>query len=551
MQGVAAHRLNQANERANRANDLQQISGLYNILKQRDLTQQIMDGQANRPHVRDPALDQIEQKYATLSGMPGLAGGGPLAQPPIQAPSQQVPQQAPQQSGPLMSTPQNPQFQIPGGISQQGQMPPMPQIPQDPMKALRDQADLYAAMSGKPELIAENLYKRAIPAFSRGVSFDQSTGQPIAGFVDNVPVGRGADGSFQVQPNNIAPAIADRAGQVAAAQTGTHYTNVPTGNGQTEYMTNAEYAYRKLGIRPPGQTSPPATLTSNGTTATLGANGALPVSTVSPQTQGARDGDRRAVLEDELKRVMANPDKNMTIQAGNIAALRKEIAALPRTIAPAQSATSLGVTPDPVTQTGLMAGSKGVGEVYGDAYKEIRAKGSEAPMQASMLREMLALTQGALAGQTGAFAPMRQKWTEYLASAGVPQNVIDQLPQTIHNLPEAQDFVKLATQRAMSQTRTMGAREAASVFNQVQAANPNMSLTTPAMAKIIQPLLAEQDWNAAKFKAADQWLAGHNNNLAGFESDWNANHPFTEFWKGSEQAKPSQTVGGWSIRKVN
>jgi len=202
--------------------------------------------------------------------------------------------------------------------------------------------------------------------------------------------------------------------------------------------------------------------------------------------------------------------------------------------------------PDPVTLAGQKAGAESINKTYGEAFGKIRTAGTDAPYQAALLKEMLALTQGALQGQTGTFMPMRQKWTEVLTSLGVPQKAIETLPGTINNLSEAQDFVKLAMQRAMSQTRTLGAREAASVFNQVQQANPNTALTSDAMARIIQPLLAEQDWNAQKFQAADQWLGTHNGSLAGFEAQWQRENPFTKFWKNSEQEKaataPSRAV---------
>lgn len=485
----------QADERANRANDLQQIQGLYNTLRSKDYMQQAQDERAGLQHVRDPMLDQLEQKMSALSGMPGLARGGQMGPLP-----QQAQQPAPQPQG-------DQPVQLSGpGMNQQSPAQPQPQ--QAPMNSQsvpgfggpaggQPMAAWYSAdPSGKSymEQLAKDYMEGQKPVINRGYG-----------------VGTMRNGRYVPDPSSTDQALGMESGKedVKAQH---EVVQVPFGN-RTIPMLKSDWL--KLNQ---GQTPAPSTTITADTSGNL-------QSQVPPQVQSSRDADRVKILQDELSKE-TDPANRSAIQT------------MLNSIQPQQQ-PRLGVTPDVTTLAGQKAGAEGIGKVYGDAYGEIRKAGTDAPYQAAMLKEMLALTQGALNGQTGAFAPMRQKWTEYLASAGVQQNVIDQLPQTIRNLPEAQDFVKLATQRAMSQTRTMGAREAASVFNQVQAANPNMSLTSAAMQKIIQPLLAEQNWNFAKHQAADQWLQQNNGNLAGFESTWNREHPFTDFWKGAEQSKQS------------
>jgi len=102
----------------------------------------------------------------------------------------------------------------------------------DPFADQRDEADMYALLARKPELMAENRYKLSIPQVSRGVSFNPATGMPMAGFVDNVPV-RFVNGRPQVIPSDIPQAVADRAGAVASAQAKARFpfAEVTTGSG--------------------------------------------------------------------------------------------------------------------------------------------------------------------------------------------------------------------------------------------------------------------------------------------------------------------------------
>jgi len=503
--GAATQAFNQdqLQERANRASDLQQISGLYNILKQQDELQMIQDDQAGRPHVQDPRLTQLSQKMATLSGMPGLAGMQGQAAP--SAPASAAPPAIPPSVASQYSVAVSPEFQAKGPMPQAAPQlsASQPAIAPDSFEALRRKADLYAVMGGPMGKIADNLYKRSMPAFSRGVAFDPSTGMPIAGLVNNLPVQRNPDGSLSVIPNDFTPALAAREGAVANAKA--------QGEAPYQFM-EVPGANRLISRAAARQAEGPVP----------GAPGTIPPwlqPQVVPQTPSQGGPPQVAQL------TVTQPSKNGPQLGGG------------------------GLSgPDPVQLAGAKAGAEGVNKVYGDAYGEIRKAGTDAPYQSALLKEMLALTQGALQGQTGTFMPMRQKWTEVLTSLGVPKDAIESLPGTIHNLPEAQDFVKLAMQRAMSQTRTLGAREAASVFNQVQQANPNTGLTSDAMARILQPLMAEQDYNAAKFQGADQWLQTHNGSLAGFESTWNRQHPFSEFWKNAEQNKAQATPG---VRRYN
>lgn len=241
---------NQTQERANRANDLQQVTGLYNMVKNRDLTQQLVDMKAGVPHTPDPALAQLEQKMMALSGSGMLTQGSPdtpIKTLPVGQAPQQPPQPPPQLPQGVSSAqlaaggfPQPPAPQAPAGMPQvPPQAPGLPQIPQqgqqgDPLQNLRDMGDLIAMQSGHPELAAENLYKRSLPAFSRGVGFDQSTGLPLGGMVDNMPT-KMVNGRMTIIPNDLTPAMAARTGAVTTAKEAAEFpyktTQVQTASG--------------------------------------------------------------------------------------------------------------------------------------------------------------------------------------------------------------------------------------------------------------------------------------------------------------------------------
>jgi hypothetical protein len=124
FQAAAMRQQMQKQERENRANDLQQLSGTYNLLKQQEFGRMIQAQQSGPPYAPNPQLAQLEARMTELLGKSNLSSGQPVmppqqAQQRPQAPQQQLPQgpmQAPQQ-GPQMppqGPPQGPPQQSPG-----------------------------------------------------------------------------------------------------------------------------------------------------------------------------------------------------------------------------------------------------------------------------------------------------------------------------------------------------------------------------------------------------------------------------------------------------
>lgn len=123
MQAAQMKAAQQNQERQNRANDLQQLSGTYNLLKQQEFGRMMQAQQSGQPYTPNPQLAQLEARMTQLLGSSNLSTGQPLLggsqggmgggmPPPQQAPApvsnagqmpsqvpQQAPQQAPQQQG--------------------------------------------------------------------------------------------------------------------------------------------------------------------------------------------------------------------------------------------------------------------------------------------------------------------------------------------------------------------------------------------------------------------------------------------------------------------
>lgn len=97
----------QAQERANRQNDLAQVSGLYSILKQQEFARMLQARQAGQLYTPNPMLTQLEQRMGQMSGLPPLSTGQGSPTPPQapQAPQSTAPQGTPQ-SAPQTPAPQ-------------------------------------------------------------------------------------------------------------------------------------------------------------------------------------------------------------------------------------------------------------------------------------------------------------------------------------------------------------------------------------------------------------------------------------------------------------
>lgn len=530
----------QAAERANRANDLQQVNGLYQTLQMQDAMQAIQDRKNGVMHVPNPALGQLQQKMMELSGLPPMAGAGLLSTPPqapgsmpaMPSPSAQGPQPLPAAIASQYSPVVRPQFQAQGPIPQpsdsgsrpltyntpNGMMPapqPTGQPQSDPFADQRDEGDIYALMARKPELMAENRYKLSLPQVSRGVSFNPGTGRPIYGMVDNVPVDF-SSGSPVVVPNQIGQAIAQRAGQTAAATQAEQFREVPIGGGQTQLMRTGDYyaQQQRRGLPPlpgaPGPSPFPPTAPSG-----------QPALTIPPDVQAQRDAQRAQMIRAELGR-----ETDPTMRG----AMNAELGAMPGAsntfIASNFGQGGLGITPNPATQAANIEEGKARGAALGEYGKTVQDQAEAAPEIKARIGEIrqLAATVG-----PGVFAPYKMVMGSYLRGLGVPEKTV---ADSLGNVGDMQALVKQSMTMAFAQTRTLGSREAAQVIDMSLKANPGLTMTPEGINRIADFMDGFENWKLARNDAKLQWQNSPNNpnkSLEGFQQYWDRTNPVTKF----------------------
>jgi hypothetical protein len=126
----------QQQERANRASDLQQLTGAYQMLKQQEFAKMLAARQSGIPYSPNPMLPQMEQRLAQLTGLPNLSNQGPVAsRVPPAAPIVQSPAAAgmpPAGMAPPSQSPMaDPNYQPPMVRPPQQQAPQESKAPQD------------------------------------------------------------------------------------------------------------------------------------------------------------------------------------------------------------------------------------------------------------------------------------------------------------------------------------------------------------------------------------------------------------------------------------
>lgn len=75
MEGLQLQHANRKSERETRAGELQQLSGIYKMLKDQDSQARMESQFTGRPYQPHPALQQVEQRLMGLASAPPMAGG--------------------------------------------------------------------------------------------------------------------------------------------------------------------------------------------------------------------------------------------------------------------------------------------------------------------------------------------------------------------------------------------------------------------------------------------------------------------------------------------
>lgn len=267
-------------QRDDRANELQQLTATYKILKDQDSqarNEAMFSGQPPPP--QNPLLAQHEARLAQLMGQPGLPGMS--AAPPQQVPQRQQAPQAPQipaaqasQTSPVV----NPEFRNPQVVSavQQAQAPqqPPPTLP-EMLKGAGIPPALAAQWASTPQgqnqlfkHLAEVYGPRVVNNVMMQLSPNGST-RMLGGMMgqDSLPVGIGLDGKPQIQP--IAGATDYFAGRAGAVTRATEeakapfsFSSYPIGPNGGAQVASIRELMRREGGGPPQQSSGVATVTA-------------------------------------------------------------------------------------------------------------------------------------------------------------------------------------------------------------------------------------------------------------------------------------------------
>lgn len=115
------------------------------------------------------------------------------------------------------------------------------------------------------------------------------------------------------------------------------------------------------------------------------------------------------------------------------------------------------------------------------------------------------------------------------------------------SIASQQEFSKYASQLAFKQAREMGAREAATVVQQVMKSNPNATMVRPAIESLMNGMQGMNNYVLAKQQAMTQWRNAHNGQLTGFNTTWNhAASPSAYAYMAMDPQSRAQFVNGMS-----
>ena len=455
-------------ERANRQNDMQQLVGAYNLMKQQEGIRMVQARRTGQPYQPNPMLGQMEARLNQLLGNPNLSSQGPTGSALLGAPG--TPPASMGTTSPPPQAPMSSQAPMP---SQGGAPPsnPAPFMPGNPMPSAQSgqfgnpafgvEPEEFMAMANTPggKEYLDALIKQSQPITTRFGVYGIDPRNPgqvklMGGMLprDALPVQFGADGKPNVQA--LPGQIQTQQDLEAATQRGKQaetFVDVPVGNNQTMRMTNAQYQ------------------------ASLSQRGQLPPSSSIPQS--VLNADRTG----QPFNATQTPDGQVTFQRGGPGAAA---------VSPLSGGMGgLGVTASPVaiagaTENAKMA-AKNQQKLMADDYQNLSQTNSNAQTVISRLQTIKQLGPQAI---TGAQLPIRDTLNGLLSLIHVPGAA---------DAKTAGDLVdKNAAQIALAIGAGSNGTDALRALAQI--ANPSRHMTNEAMSKAVDSLVAPMQMSLAK-----------------------------------------------------
>lgn len=497
--------LQQNMERQNRANDLQQVQGVYNLLKQQEPMRMLQARQQGVPFTPNPMIPQLEKRIADLSGLGNLSG--------MAAPQYGMPPQAPPQpnggrpvgvSAASMTAggfPQPAQGQVPQGGAYGG-----PAFGIDPLEFMATDP------TGKSYLDA--LVKQGTPISTRyGVYTinprNPSQVQLAGGMVppNAMPVQMGPGGpSIGALPGQL-----DTAAQLAAANAaGAAYGKLPYATPQT-VQTKGAPTLMTVQQMIENATGRPIQTPQSAPQTPAQAPQSFP--SVTPQDQATRNATQIKMLEAELASAPTPEIK---------AAITMQLTALRRGQQTNQPFTSTAPQAKPagleLQDQGSSAAQREMGQGIGKEAANVFTTGA-ASVQAK--RQLAIMSDMAKNYTPGVLQPLKAQLGRYLASIpGVSEDDVNAFLKT--NIGDIQGLTSSAIAMAGKLTRQSDAQPSQLQFFKTLESMPMADRTAQGFQKIMDYLNSMHDYNIDKMVALQQWLNDPKNqgDPTGFEAAW-------------------------------
>lgn len=511
-----------ADERANRANDLQQLKGLRDLLQQNEALRMLQAKRTGQEFVPNPAIGQLDTRMMDLSSpgnMRGIGGVNPPAPSTFAPAAPSVPASVASQYSLAVKPELKPDA-------------PMPQPQKTPTTPL-DVEGFGNPAGGVPAEIwlsqpnGMATYLKQLAEDNKAMSTRYGIYTPKRDAQGNISSYGLAGGALP--PNALPVQMGPNGPKVEA------YPGQPETAAQMAGASAAGTAFGRLPYETPTAVNtkgaPTLMTPSQQITAATGQPPPNPfVATVPPQVQAQRNSQQLQILQAELAK---------ETDPTNRAMIMKEISALSGAQSRNQPFTSQqppGLTLQDQSST---AAQKEFGQGVGKQATDTLVQGAQS-VQAK--RALAGMSDMARSYTPGVFQPLKSKLVQYAAGIGLPEDAMNKILST--NAGDIQGLTSAAIAMAGRLTRQTDAQPSQLQFLKTLESMPSAERSGQGFAKIMDYLNSLHDYNIEKMIAQQQWLSDPKNagDPSGFEAAWAAKSKDLPFVWNSQQPKPRANV---------
>lgn len=498
MMQAAAMKMNQQKmERENRANDLQQLSGTYSLLKQQEFMRWAQAAKAGQPYVPNPALGQIEQRMTQLLSAQNLSGGHKATGAGVDMGGMPAPQQPP---SPVFNAGQQP--------AMGAQQPPQGMPAQSQQQAPQNMGGIGGPAGGVPMEAWLNALDPASQKYLEQLAKDKAPQNVRPG---GTVAQMGPNGKFEAvfYAPQIGPGMQPTRGengQVASVDLIPGYLQ---GQAAVNAAVSGGKAAGALPFEKPSVVNTPGAPTLMTPEQQIrAATGRSPLDTqVSPQVQSARNAEQMKILQAELQN--ASPQ--------DAAQIKTQLAALQRAQGGGQpfSYSSGGAPGLTLQDNTAQAAQTELGQGIGKEASTVFTNGAASVQGKRLLAGMTDMAKSFDPSKT---QPMRSQLAQWGVGMGLDENSVNKILNT--NTGDIQGITSAAIQMAGKLTRQTDAQPSQLQFLKTLESMPMAERTPQGFARITDYLNSMHDYNIDKMVALQQYLGQNKGDPSGFEADW-------------------------------